>query len=46
MSRTYRQPRRGGKRYAGECRNHGSCSWCAMGRQHKNKRRVPLQEAS
>lgn len=28
------------KRVDGTCRNHGSCRWCANGRQHKHKRRM------
>lgn len=26
------------------CRNHGSCLWCKGNREHKNKRRVKLEE--
>jgi len=26
------------------CRNHGSCPYCADGRQHTNKRREPVED--
>ena len=35
-----RNPYRGSKKYSGECRNHGGCSWCMSARQHKNNRKL------
>lgn len=33
----HRQPYRGGKAVSVGCRNHGSCPYCARGRQHKRR---------
>jgi hypothetical protein len=34
----------GSKRFAHECRNHGSCKWCEDGRTFSNKRRKLIGE--
>ena len=34
-----RKEYRGSKKCDRTCRNHGSCSYCRLGRLHKNKRR-------
>jgi hypothetical protein len=36
MAKTKRAPYRGSKRISKGCRNHGTCPWCARGRQHRN----------
>lgn len=35
----WRQQYFGAKAYFRDCRNHGSCAWCANGRAHKNNTR-------
>lgn len=35
----YRRPYRGSKSFDSSCRNHGKCSYCANGRQHRNEKR-------
>ena len=37
-----RKPYYGAKAVDRTCRNHGSCSWCKDGRQHKNKKREQM----
>jgi hypothetical protein len=52
MSRTYRKAPKTGKRIRdGEdfrpsraCRHNGPCPYCANGRTHSNRRRIPAQE--
>lgn len=39
-----RKPYYGAKRVDRTCRNHGSCPYCARGRQHKHRRQEPLIE--
>lgn len=34
-----RKPYRKSKAFDRTCRNHGSCAYCAEGRQHNNKKR-------
>lgn len=38
MSRTYRHPFTGGKRFSHACANHGSCSWCRDNRTYNERR--------
>jgi hypothetical protein len=38
----WRKPYRKSKAFDRTCRNHGSCPWCALGRQHRHKRQQPL----
>ena len=40
-----RKQYRRGKAVNKSCRNHGSCPACKGTRNHKNKRRLPIQEA-
>ena len=40
----WREPLRGSARFDWSCRPHGSCAYCAEGRQHKHKRREPIVE--
>jgi hypothetical protein len=40
----HRKPYYHSKRFDRTCRNHGSCPYCAWGRQHKHKRREPLPD--
>lgn len=42
MSRTTRRTRT--RKFARSCQSHGSCSYCADGRQHKNMRRALAPE--
>lgn len=43
----HRKPYRKSKAFDRTCRNHGSCPYCANGRQHKHKRREkPMPERS
>jgi len=44
MSRTKRRKFRGSKRFDKTCRNHGACSWCSRGRQHRHKRAMPAPD--
>ena len=39
-----RQPYYDARLFDRSCRNHGSCPYCAEGRQFKNKRRQPITE--
>jgi hypothetical protein len=39
-----RQQYRGTKAIDRTCRNHGSCPWCAEGRQHREKRQKKTVE--
>ena len=36
----HRKPYRNSKRFDKTCRNHGSCDWCRMNRQHKNLKKM------
>ena len=40
-----RKPLRRSKAFDRGCRNHGSCDWCARNRQHKNRRRAPIEDS-
>lgn len=42
MSRTIRRERT--KHFSTGCQSHGSCSYCADGRQHRSNRRAPAPE--
>jgi hypothetical protein len=48
MSRTRHKDKennqQGSRRFDRSCRNHGSCNWCARGRQHTNGKRAPALE--
>jgi len=38
----WRKQYRGAKAVDSQCRNHGECAYCREGRQHANKRRMPV----
>lgn len=41
----WRKPYRDVRRWDGNCRNHGSCSWCTRNRQyHKIKTELAAEE--
>ncbi len=40
----WRKPYTDSRAFDGHCRNHGSCPYCQNGRQHSNKRRMPLAD--
>lgn len=39
-----RKPYYRSKAFDRTCRNHGSCTWCAKGRQHKHKKGPKLDD--
>ena len=40
----HRKQYRGAKYIDRSCRNHGSCEWCRMNRQHKVKHQEPTED--
>jgi hypothetical protein len=44
MSRTYRKPYTGSKRFDASCRCHGGCPRCEGNRKHSSRKRQPADE--
>lgn len=44
MARTHRREYTGSRRFDRSCRSHGSCPYCAEGRQHTSRRRAPADQ--
>lgn len=40
----HRKPYRKAKAVDSHCRNHGECPYCQGNRQHKHKRRKPIED--
>lgn len=41
-----RKPYRKSKAFDRTCRNHGSCSYCELGRLHTHKKREPIDDGA